>query len=247
MTTFETFNFAIMILILISANCLYVVNRVFEMMLSTRRNLFGGLMYALKAAGKADNLIRKRISYEEYALSDNGAWLLAVVEADHLNGSIIEKYTSFEKAYESYLKGIESASLSVNIFNSIFRFKYYLNLYKKYSPKFFIDLYRNAPYNIYIDDERVPTSKKTKYFIVRNFDELIDTIKLHGLPAFVSFDHDLGDNIPNGLDCAKYIVDRCIKENRPVPDFNVHSANPAGAENIRCFMTSAKKHVTLQA
>ena len=58
-------------------------------------------------------------------------------------------------------------------------------------------------YNLFLDDKRnvTDTYKYTNnpvylsgdWIIVRNYDSFVDTIKKHGLPNFVSFDHDLAD------------------------------------------------------
>jgi hypothetical protein len=62
--------------------------------------------------------------------------------------------------------------------------------------------------------------------------------------TFISFDHDLGPDQPSGMDFAKYISDGLIY----LPpmfsddfDFEVHSANPCGAENIRSLINNSLK------
>ena len=102
--------------------------------------------------------------------------------------------------------------------------------------------------------------------IVTNYDDFVEYIELNGVPKFVSFDHDLGDtamdeyfrnvatngtldydNIEEktGLDCAKFLVEYCADENQPLPEYLVHSANPAGKENIEKFLENAKKHLSI--
>ena len=116
----------------------------------------------------------------------------------------------------------------------------------------------------------VPTKFNKFYWendwdIVRNYDEFIQYIEVNGVPGFVSFDHDLADfhydfkpedyeNMPKdemimkfgsmektGLDCAKFLVEYCADENVPLPDYLVHSANPAGKENIEKFHEVSNK------
>ena len=41
-----------------------------------------------------------------------------------------------------------------------------------------------------------------------------------------------------GFTAAKWLVDYCIDNNKEVPKFNVHSANPVGANNIRSFLNN---------
>ena len=61
----------------------------------------------------------------------------------------------------------------------------------------------------------------------------------------LSFDHDLGKNIPTGMDAAKWFVDLCI-DNPSIGEHlkvvMVHSANPPGAENIMSYFISARDH-----
>jgi hypothetical protein len=89
---------------------------------------------------------------------------------------------------------------------------------------------------------------------VKSYQEFKDYIIRNGLPDGICFDHDLG--LPNqlkwrakgkskresrrlakveektGYDCAKWLVDYCIDNNKQLPKYNIQSANPAGKENI---------------
>ena len=95
---------------------------------------------------------------------------------------------------------------------------------------------------------------------VTNYHEFISWIEKRGLPNYISFDHDLADEhyVPShlwddyekskefqnkqnykektGLDCAKWLVEYCIDYNKELPFFNVHSANPVGADNIKTLL-----------
>jgi len=82
-------------------------------------------------------------------------------------------------------------------------------------------------YNLYLDDERDPKTKRD-WIIVRSYEEFVKTIEEKGIPSYISFDHDLGPDVPTGMDCAKWLVD----QNIVVEDFNVHSANGPGGGNI---------------
>jgi hypothetical protein len=95
--------------------------------------------------------------------------------------------------------------------------------------------------------------------IARSFDDFVKTIESYGMPVYVSFDHDLADEHyvamlqgsndygeeKTGYDCAKWLVDFCADREIPFPDFGVHSLNPVGSENIRQYITSAKKHLNI--
>lgn len=90
-------------------------------------------------------------------------------------------------------------------------------------------------WKMFIDDERFPV-KEDEFIIVRTVEQAIDKIKELGCPDFISFDHDLGDNIPTGFDLAKYLVETDLNHNGSfIPndfDYYVHSANPVGKKNI---------------
>ena len=122
-------------------------------------------------------------------------------------------------------------------------------------------------YNLFLDDVRIPTHvtwvnvpKDQHYSVVRNYQEFVDIITLRGLPKFVCYDHDLndahyshglrGDNIPydqyaekTGYDCAKWLVDYCMKKGVKHPPYVVHSMNPVGKQNIISYVESYNKSV----
>lgn len=94
------------------------------------------------------------------------------------------------------------------------------------SWKLWLDDIRNAP-----DDS---------WTVARTYDEAVSLLGNQGCPSEISFDHDLGEGQPSGMEFAKHFVatDLC-RQRRFIPaDFRytVHSANPCGAENIRGFM-----------
>jgi hypothetical protein len=94
-------------------------------------------------------------------------------------------------------------------------------------------------YSLFIDDEREPP--QSNWFVARSYDEVVQTIIKHGMPKFISFDHDLGEG-KSGYDIANWIVNYCI-DNDFVPsfDFYVHSQNPVGKENIEKLLEGFKK------
>lgn len=125
-------------------------------------------------------------------------------------------------------------------------------------------------YNLFLDDERnVADVKWVQYplvhwVVVRNYQEFVDTVIKNGIPQRVSFDHDLGKSAYNeclrcfsekddkinynnirektGLDCARWLINKCIENNKKFPEYYVHSLNPIGKENIisliECFEKS---------
>ena len=81
---------------------------------------------------------------------------------------------------------------------------------------------------LYLDDLR-PTPEG--FDRVYNYEEFVDYLERKGLPDFISFDHDLGEDL-SGYDCAKYLVEYCLEHQLPLPDYQVHSQNPVGKEKI---------------
>jgi hypothetical protein len=96
---------------------------------------------------------------------------------------------------------------------------------------------------------------------VKNYDQFKDWIMDNGLPDAICFDHDLADEHydigrpsnfmefdysltteKTGMDCAKWLTNYCTEFKKPLPLFNVHSANPAGRKNIREFLNNYNKH-----
>ncbi len=92
-----------------------------------------------------------------------------------------------------------------------------------------------TPLYIFLDDERRPN--KSNWLVVRNPEDMIDLIlmKWNHIIA-ISLDHDLGHRL-TGYDVMKVIEEHAVTNNVPVPfRISVHSANPAGRQNIlRCI------------
>ncbi len=113
---------------------------------------------------------------------------------------------------------------------------------------------------VYLDDVRTPNDKD--WIVVRNYDQFVSRIKLHGLENIevISLDHDLGDkameeyytnvknnyelnyeNIVNektGYDCCKFLVSESMTKNIPLPQIYVHSANPIGSANMMGYINN---------
>ena len=131
----------------------------------------------------------------------------------------------------------------------------------------------NDYYNLFLDDDptRIPHKLTwielplVEWTIVRSYDEFVNYINVHGIPARVSFDHDLGttayqeysrainsngvinyDNIKErtGMECAKFLAEQCVEKGVPIPDYFIHTLNPIGKENIRSILESARKVLT---
>jgi hypothetical protein len=92
---------------------------------------------------------------------------------------------------------------------------------------------------LYIDDIRDP--KSSGFDIVRTSKEAINYIKKHGCPSYISFDHDLGGD-DTAMIVVKWMVNKDLDSyGKFIPKnfkFNIHSANPVGAENIRSYLNN---------
>ncbi len=117
-------------------------------------------------------------------------------------------------------------------------------------------------YNLFLDDDRIPTNvfwvdlPKVPWTIVKNYNEFVSTIEKNGLPKIISFDHDLANehygqlhNIDyskfvekTGYDCAKWLCNYIIEHECPsLPEYYIHTMNPAGKINIRTYLENFRK------
>ena len=115
-------------------------------------------------------------------------------------------------------------------------------------------------YNLFLDDLRDPNlffNDTKTWVVVRNHSQFVETITKRGLPDFISFDHDLAwEHYPmnnaktgsvilkydtykekTGYDCAKWLVEYCMRINHQLPEWKVHSMNPIGRDNINAILT----------
>lgn len=129
-----------------------------------------------------------------------------------------------------------------------------------------LDDYRN-PY-----DEKIdwlvfsPIGIDVEIHWVKNYNQFIDWITENGLPDGICFDHDLADEHyrpsmydedrhytgyytdgtfkeKTGFDCAKWLVEYCMNNDRKLPLYAVQSANPVGKENIIMYLENYKTHL----
>lgn len=94
----------------------------------------------------------------------------------------------------------------------------------------FVDDLRNVS-DVY-DHACVP-----RFDVVRDIGGAKSWIVEHGIPEFISFDHDLADDDhrTTGYALAKWIVDEVLDGHLEFPvnfKYQVHSANPVGRANI---------------
>jgi hypothetical protein len=82
---------------------------------------------------------------------------------------------------------------------------------------------------IWLDDKRI----NPKGFIwIKSANEALNLINSDLVEIeYISFDHDLGQKL-SGYDVAREIEKLCFQKKIKCPDWNVHSANPSGKQNI---------------
>lgn len=78
------------------------------------------------------------------------------------------------------------------------------------------------------------------FIIVRSFDEFKKCINEKGIPSFISFDNDLGEDenhhvLPDGYACAKWLVYESGLDLRDLK-FHIHSANPVASKQIQSLL-----------
>jgi len=98
---------------------------------------------------------------------------------------------------------------------------------------------------MFLDDERFPPNTPLPWEIVRNYDEAVAYVSAHGIPNFISFDHDIQSEPNTGYTFAKWLVEQELDGIHYFPDdfdFDVHSANPIGAENISQYLNLYLSH-----
>lgn len=110
---------------------------------------------------------------------------------------------------------------------------------------------------LWLDDYRDPNTNNwmifnplgpelVKTIWVKSYQEFKNYIIANGLPDAICFDHDLGDTLgpdeKTGMSCAKWLIDYCIDNNKKLPLYNIHSANPVGKDNINSILQSFIKY-----
>ena len=96
-------------------------------------------------------------------------------------------------------------------------------------------------FKLFIDDERFPPSDGPEWIIARTCDDVLNIIMVWGMPGFISFDHDLGEDEPTGYDIAKSLVDMDMNGFINIPNYftcYVHSQNPIGKANIEAYLNN---------
>lgn len=93
-----------------------------------------------------------------------------------------------------------------------------------------------SKWRMFLDDERFPVGDG--WTIVRSVAEALNMIEACGWPNFISFDNDLGHNVPEGRDLAKKLIEMDLDTNKMPTDFDfyVHSQNPVARDAINSIL-----------
>lgn len=130
----------------------------------------------------------------------------------------------------------------------------------------YLDDYRSPKGKLLYKFEALNIEGIIEWVIVRNYEDFVYHILTEGLPDIISFDHDLAEEhveaffrncgVPTdqmsidydaykektGYHAARWLCDFCEKEGLDLPLCTVHSANPAGSDNILSVINSYLKH-----
>lgn len=100
---------------------------------------------------------------------------------------------------------------------------------------------------LFLDDIRTVDmvydySMVTEFDLVRTYADFVKYIETNGLPDLISFDNDLGLDLegnvaPDGYAAAKWLVYESGLDLTNLK-FNVHSANPVAAEQIKGLLNN---------
>lgn len=91
-------------------------------------------------------------------------------------------------------------------------------------------------YTLFLDDLRSPSEDLgADVLVVRNCVSAENAVCEHGVPAVISFDHDLGENEPTAMAFMWWLIEAHLDERldlNQVKEVIIHSANPVGAANL---------------
>lgn len=95
---------------------------------------------------------------------------------------------------------------------------------------------------VYFDDLREPPDDT--WVVIRDIATFQDYVVKNGVPKFISFDHDLGGD-ERAIDAIKWMIEKELE----IYQWQIHSANPVGAENMKsllnCWQTFYRENLKL--
>jgi hypothetical protein len=93
---------------------------------------------------------------------------------------------------------------------------------------------------LYIDDIRIPKNDASSWVVVRSSNDAKNWVLKNGIPNEISFDHDLGET-DTSMEFIHWMIEKILDGELKIPEhfqYNVHSANPVGKDNIHSLMNS---------
>lgn len=94
-------------------------------------------------------------------------------------------------------------------------------------------------YKLFIDDERTPVGDD--WIVARSSSDAMAVAFIYGIPDFISFDHDLGGD-DTTMVFLKWLAEFCLNNKYNFDfEYEVHSQNPVGRDNIIGFIESFKR------
>lgn len=101
---------------------------------------------------------------------------------------------------------------------------------------------------------------REEWDVVRSYGQFTAWIEKNGLPNVISFDHDLADvpelkeELPyfewadengreyTGMDCARWLINYCMDNNKKIPTCLFHTQNTVGYDNMKTIIKNYIKH-----
>jgi hypothetical protein len=125
----------------------------------------------------------------------------------------------------------------------------------------------NEKIKIYLDDVRTPND--SEWIVARDYEQFVEQVNKYGLENIdlISLDHDLGDDAmveyynnakenftidynnireKTGYDACKFLVNKSMEKNIPLPTVFVHSANPIGCGNMIGYINNYLKNCKME-
>lgn len=95
-------------------------------------------------------------------------------------------------------------------------------------------------YKLWLEDlaDTIKPAPDATWKVARSSAEAIEILKEHGVPSFISFDFDLGENDTAEV-YYKYLAENYYDSK--VPDYEIHSENNQGWNLIQSYMESWRK------
>lgn len=105
-------------------------------------------------------------------------------------------------------------------------------------------------YHLFLDDIRdpswvhwqpLPALPDSQWVVARDYPGFVETVTAQGIPAFVSFDHDLdaegmAEDHRTGTECAQWLWAHCQAQGVPFPSYTIHSFNRPEALALQAWL-----------